>query len=276
MIQPIGIVFLIALYAILCVFAALLPLPRRMRRRFQSRTVSAFSGWIAKVLRIEIVETREGHDAREPVFYPRAERAAAARAPGRLLVGNHLSFLDIIILATLRPAIFVTSVEKEEFPFVGFLARSAGCLFVERRHRDRIAHDVEQLRKCLEDGFDIVLFPEGTSGDGEGVLPFKKGLFRAATLAQAQILPFCINYVGLEGKGLTFRDVKRLFFYGEMTLFQHLWNIFTIRRLQVCVTWMKPVETSGRTETRELAQASYKKVSGAYFGILARETAPLL
>src|SRR5262249_48814010 len=95
-----------------------------------------------------------------------------------LLVCNHLSYLDIITLSALVPCAFVAKLEVRRWPIFGWLARAAGTIFVDRSHRSATERGVEQIREALESGLLVVLFPEGTSTDGNTVLPFKSSLLQ--------------------------------------------------------------------------------------------------
>ena len=102
------------------------------------------------------------------------------------MVCNHMSYLDILILSTVRPAVFVTSVEMEKTFFLGDMAKLGGSFFVDRVNRRKMKAEVQALVDLLEQGFNVFIFPEGTSTNGEGVLPFKKSLFRVKVIILAK------------------------------------------------------------------------------------------
>src|SRR5881397_1226391 len=90
-----------------------------------------------------------------------------------LLVCNHLSYLDIIVLSSIRPCVFVAKRDFAGWPLFGWLARAAGTIFVDRSSRLAASRGVDSMRKAIESGVVVVLFAEGTSSDGATVLPFK-------------------------------------------------------------------------------------------------------
>src|SRR5262249_10787518 len=93
-----------------------------------------------------------------------------------LLVSNHLSYLDVLVLSSITPAIFVSKSEVKHWPVFGWMARRAGTLFIERAKRGDVARVNDEADRLLETGMLLVIFPEGTSSDGREVLPFRSSL----------------------------------------------------------------------------------------------------
>src|SRR5690606_9294588 len=114
-----------------------------------------------------------------------------------LIVSNHMGFIDILLLASQSPVLFVTSNEMRETPFLGLLTEMAGCIYVERRSRTKILDELQNIVKALKDGFRIVLYPEATSTNAEQVLPFKKTLIMAAAYAEIPIQPVVVNFISV-------------------------------------------------------------------------------
>src|SRR6266566_100125 len=97
-----------------------------------------------------------------------------------LLVCNHLSYLDILVLAALAPCVFVAKQEVKHWPVFGWFAKLAGTVFVHREQRTQAGHTVKEIETALQTDSLVVLFPEGTSSDGHTVLPFKSSLLEPA------------------------------------------------------------------------------------------------
>src|ERR1051326_7886310 len=116
-----------------------------------------------------------------------------------LLVCNHLSYLDIIALASLRRCIFVAKRDVYDWPLFGWLARAAGTIFVRRDSRAAAVSGLAQIQTAIDSGLLVVLFPEGTSSDGATVLPFKSSLLQAAVAARCPIAAAGIDYQLEEG-----------------------------------------------------------------------------
>jgi len=140
-----------------------------------------------------------------------------------LLVSNHLSYLDIIMLAALRPCVFVSKKEVRDWPIFGTCAQLGGTIFVDRSHRCDVAGVSSQMRAPLAEGLLIVLFPEGTSSGGAGVLPFKSALIEPALRLGCPVTAAAIGY-SIE-KGSVSEEIC---FWKDMSLLPHLLNVFAM------------------------------------------------
>src|SRR5688572_24857349 len=116
-----------------------------------------------------------------------------------LLVCNHLSYLDILLLGALAPVTFVSKHEVRSWPVFGWFARLAGTVFVHRERRGDVARSSAEIRGALDDGALVVLFPEGTSSDGKTVLPFKSALLEPASQQNESVYAACIRYALADG-----------------------------------------------------------------------------
>lgn len=168
-----------------------------------------------------------------------------------LIAANHTSWLDIPVLASLEPCSFVAKSEVNGWPFFGTLARLQQTVFVERERRTKTAASRNEIHARIAGGDRLVLFPEGTSSDGNHVLPFKSALMSVAQLAIVSgeedreddlvVQPLSVAYVGLHG--MPMGRLFRPFFawYGDMELFPHLWEAFSLGPIDVVVEYHKPV-----------------------------------
>ena len=103
--------------------------------------------------------------------------AIPTRHPNYLIVSNHLSYLDVLAMISVLNTRFVTSMEVKHAAGLGWITDQAGCLYVERRSRKNLKTEINEISKALEGGFYVVVFPEATSTNGDGVLRFKRPLF---------------------------------------------------------------------------------------------------
>lgn len=144
--------------------------------------------------------------------------------PGTLLVGNHISWLDIPVLASLAPLSFIAKSEVAGWPLFGMLSRLQNTVFVDRQKRIDTGRAAIAISGRLQAGERIVLFAEGTTGDGHRVLPFRSALIGAAHGAEdtAAVIPFAIRYARRNGLPLTRRDMPEIAWYGDMELLPHL------------------------------------------------------
>ena len=146
-----------------------------------------------------------------------------------LVLANHVSWLDISVIGSLGPLSFVAKSEVERWPVVGLFARLQRTVFIDRARRAHTAEVNATVARRLAGGDIIVLFPEGTSSDGNRVLPFRSSLVGAARAALSasgagtiQLQPLAITYTRRNGLPLTRRDRPEIAWYGDMDLAPHL------------------------------------------------------
>jgi lyso-ornithine lipid O-acyltransferase len=166
-----------------------------------------------------------------------------------LLVCNHLSYLDILVLAATAPCIFVSKCEVKRWPVFGWFASLAGTLFLQRDKRSDVARMIREMRRELDSGALVVLFPEGTTSDGREVLPFKSSLFEPATI---HLYPLSAGFIEY---GLNDGDVaEEVCYWKDMTLLPHLFNLFSKRSLEARLhfTELQPTSTNRKQMARQL------------------------
>lgn len=170
------------------------------------------------------------------------------RQSGRLVVLNHLSWIDPLLLAAIRPAVFVTSMETAEDSFLGRICAAAGCVFMERRRRGGLVDECARLATLLRH-HDVVVFPEATSSNGTHLLPFRPAAFAAAISAAALIQPLALRYHRLDGQPLTARNRDRVCWHGDMTFLPHLARLITIRRIDAELTVLTAQPATGHRKS---------------------------
>jgi 1-acyl-sn-glycerol-3-phosphate acyltransferase len=187
-------------------------------------------------------------------------RIAAKGAPSErrpmLFVVNHVSYTDITILGALIRGSFVAKSEVARWPLFGVLAKLQRTVFIERRaHRTAAQRGAIASRLAAGDG--LILFPEGTSSDGNRVLPFKSALFSAAESAiggaPVVVQPVSLAYVRLNG--VPMGRLYRPFFawYGDMEMAPHLWTLLGFGIVTVSVEFHEPVLASAFPSRKALA-----------------------
>jgi lyso-ornithine lipid O-acyltransferase len=208
---------------------------------------------------------------RVPVFYHRfvcrllgvRVRASGAPVSDRplLIVANHSSWLDISIITSLAPVVFVAKSEIARWPFLGVLAKLQRTVFVERDRRQKTGKVNAQIAKRLAGGDPVLLFGEGTAGDGNRVLPFRTALIGAARDAIASagndrvwIQPLSIAYVSQQGISLGRHLRPRAAWYGKMKLIDHIGKIVRTGAVDVSVTWGEPIPYDGAIDRKILAR----------------------
>ena len=179
-----------------------------------------------------------------------------ARGPV-LLVANHISWLDILVMDAAHPARFVSKADVKRWPVLGALITGAGTLYIERESRRDAMRVVHQMAAALTAGGTLAVFPEGTTHDGRSLLPFHANLIQAAISAEAPALPVALQYLdGVSGE----RSDAPLF-VGETTLLQSVWRTLRADGLQACVHFGEP-QTADQRERRTWA-ADLQQAVGA-------------
>lgn len=217
-----------------------------------------------------------------PVFYHRVccrlwgmtieVRGQLARERPALLVSNHVSYLDIPVLSTLGGLSFVAKSEVAKWPFFGLLAKLQRTVFVDRR-RTSAAKQRDAITERLAAGGRLVLFAEGTSNDGNRVLPFKSALFSVAERAEeGQTLTLqavSIAYVLLNGMPIG-RGLRPFYaWYGDMDLGGHLWTFAGLGRTHIVITLHEPTHANDWPSRRALAQHMYGQVTAGVAAALS-------
>lgn len=183
-----------------------------------------------------------------------------------LLVSNHLSYVDVLVLSSLFRTSFVTSHEMRKTPFLGQLCQFGGCLFVDRKNRRGLSAEVEELAKTLRQNVPVTIFPEATSTNGEAVRPFRKPLFQAALMANVKVLPVCLNYERLDGEKISLKNRDSVFWYGDFPFFGHALKLFAADELIVRVTAFHLINVENKdkyqltSEVQNLIESRYRQV----------------
>jgi lyso-ornithine lipid O-acyltransferase len=191
---------------------------------------------------------------------------------GVLMAANHTGWLDIPVLSAVARVSFIAKKEITNWPFFGLLARLQRTIFIHRGDRTKMIEDRDKIRARLIKGDALVIFPEGTSNDGNKVLGFKSAFLSAAELPleedaehhvrHAPVQPVSIAYVGLHGIPMGRENRPFFAWYGDMELVPHLWEAFELGPIDVVVEFHKPLtidEAGGRKELAAAAEAAVRE-----------------
>ncbi len=176
-----------------------------------------------------------------------------------LMAANHSSWLDIVVLSAVAPVSFVSKREVGSWPIFGTFARLQRTVFIDRTRRSATGQFRDEMQSRLASGDTLVLFPEGTSSDGNRVLPFKSALMGAAERTvgadehHVPVQPVTVAYTGLQG--LPMGRARRPFFtwYGDMDLAPHLWEALKLGPVDVTVVLHEPVTVDDCGSRKALA-----------------------
>ncbi|RQD66511.1 MAG: 1-acyl-sn-glycerol-3-phosphate acyltransferase [Desulfonatronovibrio sp. MSAO_Bac4] len=180
-----------------------------------------------------------------------------------LIVANHISYVDVFILAAIRPMLFISSVELSRKIFVGHVSKLGGTLFVERRKNTNLRQEIERITSVLRDGYVVTLFPEARTSDGKGVLPFKGALFEAAIKSETDVTPVCISYPSIDGQNLSLENKDVVVFHGGVKFFPHIINLFKYHNIEAEVEFFPRISTKGKRR-KDVVVQSYELIEKSY------------
>ncbi|MCV2458785.1 1-acyl-sn-glycerol-3-phosphate acyltransferase [Streptomyces sp. ICN988] len=220
-------------------FAAVLA-PSGLRRRLPAALVRNWCRWVVRAAGVRVRVT-----------------GAAASGGGLLLVANHVSWLDVPLLAAVRPARMLAKSEIRRWPVAGGPAARAGVLFLERDRIRALPHTVDAIARALGAGAAVAAFPEGSTWCGRARGPFSRAVFQAALDAGVPVQPVRIRYLAGERAVSTTPA-----FVGADTLLASLWRVASARGLTAEVEVCSALPPGRHPDRRSLARAAEYAVHG--------------
>ncbi|MEW6719627.1 MAG: lysophospholipid acyltransferase family protein [Thermodesulfobacteriota bacterium] len=208
--------------------------PAKQRPRYRSAYLGAWSRAMCAILGI------------------RVDVIGELPKPGkRLVVSNHLGYADVPVLGSLLPGSFVSKSEVARWPLVGSLSRLAGTVFVDREERAACGDYVDEVRRRISGGGSVLVFPEGTSSRGEGVLPFKAVPFAAvAGVPDASVLPVHIDVVEIDGEPAAGARRDAVCWHGDAEFVPHFLRLLALREVRFRVVVGRPIPCPGLDRKR--------------------------
>jgi lyso-ornithine lipid O-acyltransferase len=195
-----------------------------------------------------------------------------------LFAANHVSYTDIAILGSLIPGSFVAKKEVANWPFIGWLAKLQRTVFVDRRMGSAVAQR-EGISRRLAAGDALILFPEGTSGDGNRTLPFKSALFSAAEdigkIGPIAVQPVSLAYARLDGIPIG-RSYRPFFaWWGNTCLVAHLWSMIGLGKLEILVQFHPSTFLADCGSRKALAAYCQARIAGGMAAALFGRPQPM-
>jgi 1-acyl-sn-glycerol-3-phosphate acyltransferase len=217
-----------ALRALLHAIGGWFTIATRFRGMTQAQREATVQAWALKMLGIlgVTLEVRGAPPAGGPL----------------LLVANHLSWLDILVMHAARYCRFVAKSDVKQWPLVGTLATGGGTLYIEREKRRDAMRVVHHMAESLRAGEIVAIFPEGTTGDGTGVLPFHANLIQAAVSARSPVQPVALRFIDTA----TGRDSATPLYLDDQTLVASVWRTVAGPSLRAVLTYGEPQQAEGR------------------------------
>jgi 1-acyl-sn-glycerol-3-phosphate acyltransferase len=203
--------------------------------------------WAAQLLAILAVRVRVRGEAPPPV--------------GALVAANHISWLDIHVLHSLLRVRFISKAEVRDWPIFGLFAEASGTVFLVREKRSDAMRVNQLMAQHLREGDCLALFPEGTTSDGRGLLPFFPSLFQPAVEAGTPVWPVCIRYLNTDGT-----PCSEAAYYGHMSLGESLRKILKLKAVHVEVAFLPPIASQGLAR-RDLARAAEEAIRATFSAV---------
>ncbi len=216
-------------------------------------------------------------------------RQSGRRAPEipLLILSNHVSWLDILVIGSLGPVVFVAKKEVSRWPVLGWLSRLQRTVFVDRERRHRTGATTQEIADRLLGGDAVVLFAEGTSSDGNRILPFRSALIGAVHHAIGQsthhdtvtVQPLSLAYVRQRGLPIGRALRERVAWYGDNDLIPHVAGVLTSGDIEVVVSWGEPVAydmTADRKIVTREAENAVRRMTTAALRGTAPASAPIV
>jgi 1-acyl-sn-glycerol-3-phosphate acyltransferase len=196
--------------------------------RLLRAVVHAFAGWLTITLLFPrwSQQRREAHvqawsqGMLRVLGIPLQVQGEPALHGPMLLVANHISWLDILVLHAARYCRFVSKSDVKHWPVIGTLATGGGTLYIEREKRRDAMRVVHHMAESLKAGEIVGVFPEGTTGDGRALLPFHGNLIQAAISADAPVQPVALRFIDRESG----EDSDGPLYLGDDSLLGSLWR----------------------------------------------------
>ena len=208
-------------------------------RKKRARLIQKYSARVLQEMKVEV-------EVIDPQGYLLKDNA--------LLVCNHMSYLDILVLSSIYPSCYVTSLEMKKTPVLGQLCDLGGCVYVDRKNKRNLPKEISEITQALSRGLNVCFFPEATSHNGEELLRFRRPLFNAARYAHKKILPVCLNYVEINGAKFNLNNRDTVCWYGDMTFLPHMWGLCGTEKVKVSVRFLDPLDKPQDFNSRDLAE----------------------
>lgn len=185
---------------------------------------------------------------------------------GYVIIANHVGYVDGIVLGSIFPIIFVSKREVKKWPVVGQWNVLCGTIFINRQRKNQVGALIREMTRKLKQEANILLFPEGTSTNGEKMLPFQTVPLAAPLRSRSIIVPATVTYKAINDQPVNPANRDLVYWYGDMDFVTHLWKFLGLRGIEVLVTIQPKIEcfryadnSAGR---KKLAEDCYNRVLG--------------
>ena len=185
---------------------------------------------------------------------------------GYVIIANHVGYVDGIVLGSIFPILFVSKREVKSWPIVGQWNVLCGTIFINRQRKVQVASLIRQMTRKLKQEANLLLFPEGTSTNGEEILPFQTVPLAAPLRNRSIIVPVTVTYKTIDDQPVTTANRDSVYWYGDMEFVTHFWNLLALREIEVLVTIQPKIDcfrySDNSVGRKKLAEDCYNQVLG--------------
>jgi len=242
--------FIVVSFVIICYIADKAIGNERRKLKFFSKNASFYTKLLLKAFGVK------------PLY--RNIENLSKKETNYLIVSNHLSYLDIFIIFSFVPSVFVANSELNEQFLLGTITRYAGGVFVERRSRAELSKEIELITNMLKEGLSVVLFPEATTSNGDALMPFKNPFLTCAIKANVDIVPVCIKYRKIDGEDVNSMNRDLIYFYGDAKFFDHAFRLVSHERVDAEMYELEKIGVKPEHTRKQLTEIAYNIISSAY------------
>jgi len=191
--------------------------------------------------------------------------AAQLEGGGRVIISNHLSYVDGFVLGSIFPVVFVSKREVKKWPVVGLWTILCGTIFIDRQRKTLVGLLVAETSRKLKEGANILLFPEGHATNGERMLPFQTVPLAAPLRNRSIIVPVTLVYRSIDDQAVTKANRDLVYCYDDMAFAPHFWQLLSLRSIEATVTVQPKIDCSRYEDNsagrKRLAADCYDRVS---------------
>jgi len=220
-----------------------------IRRKFYALNISFYCSILLKILKIKVIFDESNR-------FPTQKPA--------LIVSNHLSWLDIVIISSKIPCNFITSVEMKNNKVLGIFTKFGGSYFVERRHFNNLKREIHEISQAVKTGIPLCLFPEATSSDGTHILKFRNAMLEAFINKDLLIQPIVINYTSINNSPVTPENKDNIFWYGKMTFIPSLLRICKTKEISVSIKTLSLINAKNHDCRKQLGESIFNEINANF------------
>ncbi len=195
----------------------LVPCKQRFRRKLLIKNTGFWCKGIALALNLKVSIS---------------EKFTNSNDKAKFLIANHMSYIDVIAMSCKIPTLYITSVDMKQNGFLGWLTQMGGCLYVERRNPKDLHKEVKKIKEVLDSNVNVTLYPEGTSSNGLGILPFRKSLFQIPFTSESEIQPVIMSYTKINNKQFSVENCDKVAWYKGMTFLPHFIELLKLKKIE--------------------------------------------